>query len=68
MKDFKEFALNFQKNMNDELENKIEERTKKLKIVNREIEKSISAASDIGNSILPNIDLNKFGFSQFDYL
>ena len=39
MKDFKEFALNFQKNMNDELENKIEERTKELKIVNHEIEK-----------------------------
>ena len=68
MKDFKEFALNFQKNMNDELENKIEERTKELKIVNHEIKKSINAASDIQNSILPNIDLNKFGFSQFDYL
>ena len=41
MKDFKEFALNFQKNMNDELENKIEERTKELKIVNHEIEKKM---------------------------
>ena len=68
MKDFKESALNFQKKVNDELEDKIEERTYELKQANNETKKSIEAASAIQNAILPNIDLKKFGFSQFDYL
>ena len=68
MKDFKEHALNLEKKLNDELEDKIQERTKELHYANKEIEMSIRAASDIQNSILPNINLNYYGFNEIDYI
>jgi len=52
----------------DELEDKVEERTIRLREANQQITESINSASVIQNAILPRIDQNNFGFKEFEYL
>jgi len=58
----------FKKDAFDLLEEKVERRTLELNEANQLITQSINSASIIQNAILPEIDCNKYGFREFEYL
>ena len=58
----------FKKDAYDLLEEKVERRTLELNQANQLITQSINSASIIQNAILPEIDCNKYGFKEFEYL
>ena len=58
----------FKKDAFDLLEEKVERRTLELNEANQLITQSINTASIIQNAILPEIDCNKYGFREFEYL
>ena len=58
----------FKKRTINLLEEKVKTRTHELTNANLSITQSINTASIIQNAILPEIDCNKYGFREFEYL
>ena len=64
----KQDILKTQIQINENLEENVRQRTLELTEANRLITQSINSASIIQNVILPEIDCNKYGFREFEYL
>ena len=58
----------FKRDTIDLLERTVDKRTLELSEANQLITESIKSASKIQNAILPKIELDKFGFNEFEYL
>ena len=67
-KDLENEFLENQIKLNENLEFQVKKRTSELTEANQLITQSINSASIIQNAILPEIDCNKYGFKEFEYL